>query len=615
MFDLNEADREWVLRSFEVQVAHHPIDAVFVGLESGEFWMVRRGAPRADGSSSSPQRVVLPPLHQRTDWVAPEPRYQHFDPRERPWYRPDARQGAWTDVYLFRAGYPGITVSVPIVGQDGVLGVVGVDLALSDLVTYVSALQATPHSEIALLDAQGRVVASEHAELSLVLVSGASRDDLPEAARDLVELLRAVHAAQGEDITGLDRDGTKRLIARPAGREPYYAVLAPLGVNGDMPQFHVVVAVPERDVLGPILDNRFVSLVIVLVTIAIAVLIAIWITRGIARPLELLEHEMARVQTMDLAVSTRIPTAYIEVENIVQAFDRMIRGLHSFSRYVPREVVRDLLASGRAAEVGGEERELSVFFSDIAGFTADSEKAPAREVFEQLAAYFEVVASTIREHGGTLDKYIGDAVMAFWNAPLPVAEHATRCALAALDVQQRLTEAAAGWASQGKPRLRTRIGLTTARVMVGNVGSHDRLNYTALGDGVNLASRLEGANKLYGTAILADEGLVAHLDRAVVLVQWIDTLAVAGRQEGVRVYEVVDRAELATPERVEMVQHYEAALESYTKGAFADAAQTFALIEGTLPGYAPATRMRQRCEQFQASPPPDWTGVFRAADK
>ena len=605
VFDLTEEDQEWLLRSFEVQMEQYGVDKIFVGMPDGAFWMVQQAE---DGETS---RIVLPPLAERgPEWQGPGPEYQRyttFDPRERPWYAPATVEGHWSDVYRFQSGPFGLTVSARAENPEGeVLGVVGVDVVLTELADYVAQLEVTDNSRVFLLGNDAQVVAHPSRELLLLNVGDLDADPGSEAA-----LLKATLAASGRHGPA---DG-RPFDVHPTGLGRHHVVLSSLNARSELPEFLLGVAVPEKDVLGPILDNRFVSLMILLVTIGLGAVCAYWITRGIARPMEQLGEQMARVQQMELDVQTKISTTYLEVETIVDAFDRMVHGLRSFGRYVPREVVRGLIASGKSAQIGGEERELSIMFTDIAGFTPDAEAASAREVFTHLGEYLETVTQTIREHRGTLDKFIGDAVMAFWNAPLDVEDHPTQCALAAVEIQRALNEVRKRWVAEGKPAYPTRIGIAYANVMVGNVGSRDRFNYTVLGDGVNLAARLEPVNKFYGTEILAEEELAKRVDPTRVVVQPLDVIAVKGREQGVRIFEVLGRPEDVTPERLEAATIYAEALEAYRAGNFPRAKTEFLEVLARLPEYEPATRLVERCERYSNDPPTAFRGIFEIHEK
>jgi class 3 adenylate cyclase len=180
--------------------------------------------------------------------------------------------------------------------------------------------------------------------------------------------------------------------------------------------------------------------------------------------------------------------------------------LKSFSSFVPLDVVRQLIKSGIPLTLGVEPRFLTVFFSELENFSSHSETLAPDDLLVQISTYLEQVSGAISEEGGTVDKFIGDGVMAFWNAPVQRADHVLRACGGALRAARRMERVNDAWEA-GRPRIRIRIGLNCATVLVGNVGSSTRLSYTALGDGVNVAARLEGINKQFGTTICISDGI------------------------------------------------------------------------------------------------------------
>jgi adenylate cyclase len=217
-----------------------------------------------------------------------------------------------------------------------------------------------------------------------------------------------------------------------------------------------------------------------------------------------------------------------------------------FSLYLPPVVVDRMVAGGRMPALGGEEREVTVLFSDIAGFTGISESCDAATLVQGLNTYFSTMTDIIEAHGGFVDKYIGDAIVAVFGAPVDEPRHAEQAMRAALEMQAALRADPQRFSVTGH-MLKTRIGLNTGRVLIGNIGSPRRFNYTAMGDAVNLASRLEGANKAYGTSILVSEDTMQAAGDAVVA-RRVDIVRVVGRAQPVRLYEPLAPREAASAE-------------------------------------------------------------------
>src|SRR5262249_43477663 len=228
-----------------------------------------------------------------------------------------------------------------------------------------------------------------------------------------------------------------------------------------------------------------------------------------------------------------------------------------------------------------------------------------------LQAQSEQVLAT----GGTVDKYIGDAVMAFWGAPEPHPGHALAACTAALRGQQALRRLREKWAAEGKPPFRARIGIHTGEAVVGNIGSAARMNYTVIGDAVNLASRLEGLNKFYGTEILLSEDTFREAQGGVVA-RPLDWVSVKGKSKAVLVYELLGLKGEADPSSAEVVRVYAEALEHYRGQDWAGAVELFQRVLGLRPDDAPPREMLGRCRDYQAAPPGQgWDGVHRMESK
>ena len=226
-----------------------------------------------------------------------------------------------------------------------------------------------------------------------------------------------------------------------------------------------------------------------------------------------------------------------------RAIDTLDTTVKSFASFVPVDLVRQLIDTDQKMSLGGHNRFLTIFFSDIEGFSTLSESTPSKQLLRQVFTYLEAVSRATRQESGTIDKFIGDGVMAFWGAPNRLDDHAMHACFAALRIQHEMTRLNADWTAQGMPPLNTRIGIHSDAVLVGNIGSPDRMNYTVMGDGVNIAARLEGINKEYGTRICISHTVFKEAgDR--LCVRPIDEVAVKGRRGKVPIYELVGAYDL-----------------------------------------------------------------------
>jgi adenylate cyclase len=283
----------------------------------------------------------------------------------------------------------------------------------------------------------------------------------------------------------------------------------------------------------------------------------------------------------------------------------------AFSRYVAPAVVEKLASGEAALELGGVKEELTILFSDIRGFTSLSEKMAPEELVTLLNEYLTGMTDVVLEHEGTVDKYIGDAIMAFWGAPLPQADHAVRGVSVAVAMKERLASLNDVWEAVGQPRLEIGIGLNTGKVIVGNMGSQRRFDYTVIGDDVNLASRLESLTKFYGVSILISEATLSQLgDRF--LTRRLDRVAVKGKKAAVKIFEVVADNQRATDEQQDFVDAFEVAMTSYYAGEWQIALKQFKQF----PQDKTAKLFVERCEEYLAKAPgKDWDGVYIAKEK
>jgi adenylate cyclase len=291
----------------------------------------------------------------------------------------------------------------------------------------------------------------------------------------------------------------------------------------------------------------------------------------------------------------------------------------AFGQYLSPEVIRRLLVNPQLVEP--KKTDITVMFSDIRGFTTISEKLDAQELAVFLNQYLSDMTGLVFEHHGTLDKYIGDAVMAFWGAPFEEPGHAARGCQTALKMMDRVREMQQKWEAEGKPHLDIGIGLNTGVASVGNMGSVLRYGYTALGDTVNLSSRLEGLNKDYGTHILVNETTYAAAKDEGFVFRELDLIRVKGKLQPVTIYELIGRAAqnsvYGTPEDVHArISLFQQARELYRKRAWAEAQKTFQIILDKWPDEGPSRTYWKRCQDYLFDEPSSgWDGVFTMTHK
>jgi adenylate cyclase len=524
-----------------------------------------------------------------------------YDPRTRPFYtRAVAAKGrVWTEPYVFfDQGIPGITCAAPVYGEAGaLLGVVTVDFDLEALSAYVAQLHASEHARVFVYTEAGVVLA--HPSAKIVATTGHGADGALVTKADIDDAAARAYFNAGSAAFSVDGE---RYFAATRAFEP------DVGLH-----WRVGAIAPESDFMGSLERITRDALIVSIVVVLLAVAFALTFAQRIARPLVYLAREMDNVGQFHLDGAEPPPSRYREIDLMNGALSRMRESLASFAVYVPRDLVRAVLASGHRAELGGKTKPMSVLFSDLAGFTSLSETMTPAALVELLAKYFDAMSTVLEAHDGTIDKFIGDAIMAFWNAPGDDAEHAVHACTAALAFQRRLDEMKRADPSLGS--LSARIGIATGDVVVGNIGSHDRMNYTVMGDTVNLASRLEGLGKAYGTKILVSEACHRAAGERIVM-RAIDVVAVKGKTQGVRVYEPLAAAADADDRLRTIAALSEQALGAYLARRFDEAGTLYAKLAELAPNDHAAPALRTRCDALHANPPADdWSGVHVMHEK
>ncbi|MDY0003669.1 MAG: adenylate/guanylate cyclase domain-containing protein, partial [Polyangia bacterium] len=288
----------------------------------------------------------------------------------------------------------------------------------------------------------------------------------------------------------------------------------------------------------------------------------------------------------------------------------------ALGRYTSPALVRELMSNPLALSLDwGEKRDLTVFFSDLQGFTSISERLTPERLVHLLNEYLTEMTDIILEEGGIVDKYIGDAIMAFWGAPTADPSHAIRACRATVRMQKRLAELRPRWEKEYGEVVIARCGLNSGLAIAGNMGSKHKFNYTLMGDTVNLASRLEGANKPYDTVVMMGENTYARM-KDLVVARELDFLAVKGKDKPVRVYELLGFLDEVEAKRKELVARFHEALDIYRQTKFQEAMDLFLKIIDRYGEDGPSRLYVGRCREYLRNPPPlDWDGVYRMTTK
>ena len=413
------------------------------------------------------------------------------------------------------------------------VAVINVVIDLARLSQFLTTLRVGRTGTVVVLDHDGNVVASA----DRTAIEQQQKGEMPNLGTlgrnsDLLTVVRD-HLSAGVSLGALTESRQVEFTASQDGRS-YFVTLAPLRFDN----WIVATVIPASDFLATIERNaKIVLAVLVVLTLVIASLAILAANRLIGAPLLGIVGQLKHIESFQLDKVSRLSSPPRELDNLSAALTQMSRGLAAFQKYIPTALVRTLVARGVEARPGGRQQILTVLFTDIVGFTGFSERL-GDAIVPVVSEYLELTSSAISAHNGTIDKFIGDAVMAFWGAPTPNYRHAVDACAAALECQSRLRRRRAAIERDGGVPLRMRIGVNTGRMLIGNIGSTERLNYTVIGDAVNVASRLEAVNKRYGTEILIGEETRASAGDAI-LVRRLDTISVYGRMQGGAVYELL----------------------------------------------------------------------------
>lgn len=455
-----------------------------------------------------------------------------YDPRSRPWYRQTVAAGGLfiTDPELFAVlDLIGFTVAAPYYDGDRLLGVAAADLTLDDMSDYLADNRISPGTQSYILDRGGRVIANSERIRTYGTVDGrvelqhvtSLADDLPAVA-----------------FSARPRDEADRLYTFRHNGDEYIATLSTL-----RPEFgkrwQLFIVTPVRDFTAVLEDNNARLLVFGLVAILLQILIIYYLSGVVSKPLVQLATKVTGIQERSrTGTHPQLHSPIQEVEVLSRAIETLDTTVRSFAAFVPWRLVRQLIASDQKLELGGHSRFLTIFFSDLEAFSTLSEEMPSRELLIRVSAYLEVVTREVNREAGTIDKFIGDGVMAFWGAPNLLEDHAWRACVAALRVQQEMIVLNRRWQGENDRPLKARIGIHSDAVLVGNIGSEERMSYTVVGDGVNVAARLEGVNKEYGTWVCISHSVYKEAGERL-LVRPIDEVMVKGRRAPVPIYELL----------------------------------------------------------------------------
>jgi len=606
------ADEERRRQLVGVMGRHPAVTAVFVGYPDGHFLYAGRPSQfpaerRLELAAPNAEAIILRTVDgegaaRRETWsiagsnAPPRSRPDSYDPRTRPWYIEAERQLApvLTEPYRFAwSKEPGVSAGIPMRGG----GVIGFDFALGTMGRLMGDHKITPNTIVLMAMGTSEVLI----ETDPCKTDAAGCFPQDAAAR---QALREAVAESGglrlsRDIVAAGRDYKIFVHSLPA------ALGRPLTIAAAVP-------VEELSADSRVLLDR--AAVAAALAIGLAILGVLVTSLLVSRSTSRLAAKTERIRHLDFSDIEPVHSRITEIRRLSDAIERMREGLEVFGRYVSKDLVTQIMRSPTATGLGGTRRNLSVMFTDIEGFSRISESMEPELLTSRLSRYFEALGAAISSNRGMIDKYIGDSVMAFWNAPEPDPDHianAVRAALQAAEASRRLADK---WRERGRPTFRTRIGLHTGPALVGNVGARERINYTLVGAVANQASRLEGLNKSYGTDLLAS-GEVAKPTVSRFVWRHIDRVVAAGTTETLEIYEPM--GEIATAgQHAAFLELWRRAHDAYDKGHYEEALAGFKEAQAARPDDAPCATFIARCTRLlRDGLPKDWDGTWHFDQK
>ncbi len=529
------------------------MDSIYAGFENGAWLQVRRmselseeqrgrlratpGARiainlvRSTPSGALPMRRIFE--DQQGNEVGQLDLWKYgYDPRRRPWYRETVKadRSLVSSPYLdFTIGAPVITVSAPLQGKAP--GVLAADLKLDTFSDFVQAQRPGEHGIVLIFDSAGSLIAHPNfAQLVGDAMTHPSQPQLPNIKEInsgvVAEVLRMSRGRDHYDGSIRDDEGRDYLfrVAKFTLNEQYNASILLLAAQEDFAQ--------------DVRRLQFTGLIFAVIAGA-AFIPVIWMFGGgMSRSLKSITVQAIKLQKLAAPDPSPVSSRIKEIHELGRAMELAQRAIWSFAHFVPKEIVQRIIDNSISTELGGVREEITVVFTDVRDFTTIAESADPDTLMHQTSRYFSVLTEAFLAEGGTVDKFIGDAVMVFWNAPNPQPDHVERACRAALAGRLASEKLNSQFETEGLKPFFTRFGIHVGEAVVGNLGSTERMNYTALGNTVNLAARLEGLNKQFGTSILVSEGVYLRAQHCFQF-RAFEAVVAKGMTKETRIFELV----------------------------------------------------------------------------
>lgn len=582
--------------------------SIYLGSPSGSFFQLKHNLtdPNFFIEEDFDREGEVPIRHQRLiDFdgnIADESVVDEmsYDPRIRTWYIKaiEKKIPIWSSLYRFALKQTkvlhGVTTALPIY-RDGVLNsVLGVDVTIDNLISFMQQQKIFESSTLYLIGEEGKVLSTKETFKG----DGMGVDELKiiDDPRLLTSFNNYIKTKNPVFLFSL-------------GDIEYLAAYTPVEELEDA-RWTIAHIVEYSEILGPLRRFVMISLLVMIGFSLVGVLIAIVLAGKISKPIKQIALMAEKMGRLELKKHSLPESRVKEIYNMSCSFETMRVALESFTKYMPINLVKKLMAQQAVAQPGGDNKVLTILFSDLTNFTGVSEGMPPGDLMKYLSGYLECMTGTIHLNDGTVDKYIGDGVMAFWGAPIENKDHAVNACRCALSMQKELEIYNRKLNKQQKPEIIMRIGIHTGEVTVGNIGSSDRLSYTVIGDNVNLASRFESLNKMYKTNIIVSQNVCEAVTESFHF-RLLDFVQVKGKTVGIKIYELMPEELFDEDYHTEFLSSF----NLYASGDWNTAEKGFRKLLTRFPGDRLVELYVGRCQNFKQNPPLDWKGVWVSEQK
>jgi adenylate cyclase len=455
-----------------------------------------------------------------------------YDTRDRPWYIDTMKVGRAliSSPYIsFSIGSLVITVSAPLRGK--VRGVIAANLKLDDFNDFVREQRPGEHGTVMIFDQAGMLVA--HPDFEQFVTKAMTHPSYPQ----LFNIKEMDGGLAASILTAWDGSDQYEGSVRDERGSNFLFRLRKFAL-GDQSRFNVLMIAQQDDFVKDIQKLQRIGLIIAMIAVA-TFMPGVWLFGNkMSRSLKAITAQAGKLQMLGAPDSSPVGSYIKEVHELGLTVSLAQRAIWSFSRFVPKELVRRVVDNSISTELGGIRQEITVLFTDVRGFTTIAESSDPDVLMRQTSRYFAALTEAFLAEAGTVDKFIGDAVMVFWNAPNSQPDHVERACRAALAGKIASDQLNAQFEAEGLQPFFTRFGVHVGEAVVGNLGSDERMNYTALGSTVNLAARLEGLNKDYGTSILASEDVYSRA-RHCFRFKEIGSVIAKGMTKETHIYELI----------------------------------------------------------------------------